>query len=93
MFALYLTSINYSFWPATFFGAKCVTSYATFLLEKALEGNLLGLVAKLDYETFGFFVAFCRMSYMLTCAFSSLVYSDAIHIACVAHDEIKKQSI
>ena len=33
MFALYLSSINYSFWSATFFGAKCVTSYAIFLLE------------------------------------------------------------
>ena len=33
MLALYLCSINYSFWSATFVGAKCVTSYAIFLWE------------------------------------------------------------
>ena len=33
MFALYLFSINYRFWSATFFGAKHLTSYATFLLN------------------------------------------------------------
>ena len=33
MFALCLSSINYSFWSATFFGAKCVRSHATFLLQ------------------------------------------------------------